>query len=135
MGRPALSFISMQGREDSQWNKYVEAIRAGAPSPRRYTYPLHDTVADGLFKRICPVIGREWSEEAEREWVAGLFKSPRASQECLCIPSRAGGATSPTTSWRPAGVCASPSAMYRHNTSRVRLVDILQDRRSFGALN
>jgi len=82
-------FISTQASEDNGFNTELLA-RADDMGWSVHTFTLHDAVAQGLYRRICLVNGREWTEEAEVAWVADLLKSPRAGQEYQCIPGRAG---------------------------------------------
>ena len=46
-----------------------------------------------LYQRICLRLGKEWTEQAEREWVAEIRASysDDASEELDCIPKNGGG--------------------------------------------
>jgi phage FluMu gp28-like protein len=57
---------------------------------------LDDALADGLYKRICHVRGKQWSQEEQELWRSKLItRSPSkeaADEEYFCIPSQSGGA-------------------------------------------
>src|SRR5690242_10522400 len=60
--------ISTHNGADSAFNGLVNEIRAG-----RRPYSLHritfdEAVAQGLYRKICEQLGREWSAPAETEW-------------------------------------------------------------------
>lgn len=85
--------ISTHNGEDNEFNELIKDIRAG-----RFPYSLHrvtldDALADGLYRRICEVLGREWSPEAEEKWRNELITSygEHADEELFCIPSKGGG--------------------------------------------
>lgn len=60
---------------------------------------LDDAIADGLYRRICYVTGREWSPESEQKWRDDLYKNAPtredADEEYGCIPKKSGGAYIP----------------------------------------
>lgn len=85
--------ISTHNGDANEFNTLVQDIRAG-----RKPYSLHhidfdEALADGLYKRICEVLGREWSEEAEEKWRKDIIDSygDDADEELFCIPGQGTG--------------------------------------------
>jgi phage FluMu gp28-like protein len=85
--------ISTHFGDANEFNSLVQDIRAG-----RLPYSLHrttfdDALADGLYKRICEVLGRTWSPQAEEEWHAQIIKvyGDDADEELFCIPGQGSG--------------------------------------------
>lgn len=59
--------------------------------------PFEKAVKNGLFKRVCLMRGKPWSEEAEREWEAKIrgaygVRTAQMRQELDAIPADAEGA-------------------------------------------
>ena len=81
--------VSTHNGVDNDFNKLCEAVKAGRRPGTHHRIPLMDAVEEGLFKRICLVRGKEWSQEAEDEWVANLYDTYRegASEELDCEPA------------------------------------------------
>ncbi|MFA7465638.1 MAG: hypothetical protein WCY54_11345, partial [Syntrophales bacterium] len=50
-------------------------------------------LADGLYARICQVLKREWTPEAQAEWRQSVidFYGDDADEELFCIPSQGSG--------------------------------------------
>lgn len=92
-----IRIISTHNGADNPFNLLIEECRAGDVSHSLHRVTLDDALADGLFKRICKVSGREWSLEAESEWRAALIKrySPNEDEELFCIPAKSSGAWLP----------------------------------------
>ncbi len=85
--------ISTHFGDANEFNTLVQDIRAD-----RVKYSLHRTtfdeaLQDGLYRRICEVLGREWTEEAEAKWRAEViaFYRDDADEELFCIPSQGSG--------------------------------------------
>lgn len=85
--------ISTHFGEANAFNELIGDIRKG-----RYPYSLHritldDALADGLYRRICLVRGKPWTEEAEAKWRQDLIDSygEHADEELFCIPSKGSG--------------------------------------------
>jgi phage FluMu gp28-like protein len=67
-------------------------------------YSLHHTtfdeaLAQGLYKRICLVEGKEWSPEKQEKWRGEIisYYGDGADEELFCIPTRAGTRYFPST--------------------------------------
>jgi phage FluMu gp28-like protein len=63
--------ISTHFGDTNEFNSVIQDIRA-----KKKPYSLHrvdfdDALKDGLYKRICEVLGREWTQEAEAAWAPG----------------------------------------------------------------
>jgi phage FluMu gp28-like protein len=86
--------ISTHNGEDNPFNDLVKDIRAGRKPYGLHRVDLDEALGEGLYKRICRVLGRAWSAEAEREWKRELmdFYGESAREELFCVPSRGGGA-------------------------------------------
>jgi phage FluMu gp28-like protein len=88
--------ISTHNGVDNEYNHYLEDARAGRKPYSVHRITLDDALADGLFKRICFVNGKEWTPEAEAAWrtktIANAPSKEAADEEYFCIPSQSGGA-------------------------------------------
>ena len=89
----ALRIISTHNGDANDFNELINDIRAG-----KFPYSLHhidldEALADGLYKRICLVLKREWSPEAEAKWREDLIRTygEAAQEELFCIPSQGSG--------------------------------------------
>ncbi len=88
-----LRIISTHFGEDNPFNDLVQEIRAGKKSFSLHRVTLDDALAEGLYQRICLVLGREWSLEAQEIWRANLIRDygDAADEELFCIPSGSSG--------------------------------------------
>jgi phage FluMu gp28-like protein len=81
--------ISSHFGDDNDFNALIQDIRAGKLPYSLHEVTLDQALADGLYQRICKVLGREWSLEAEKKWredLVALYGSD-ADEELFCIPS------------------------------------------------
>ncbi len=85
--------ISTHNGEANYFNEIIMDIRSGKLPYSLHRVTLDDALADGLYKRICEVLGREWSPEIEKQWREDLVKSygSAADEELFCIPSQGSG--------------------------------------------
>ena len=85
--------ISTHNGDANYFNEIINDIRAGKLPYSLHRVTLDDALAEGLYNRICTVLGREWSHEAEKIWRDDLVKSygEAANEELFCIPSQGGG--------------------------------------------
>ncbi len=85
--------ISTHDGEDNDFNELINDIRAGKVPYSLHHIDLDEALADGLYKRICLVLKREWSPEAETKWRDDLiaFYGEDAQEELFCIPSKGAG--------------------------------------------
>ena len=86
--------ISTHNGDDNPFNELVTDIRAGKKSYALHRETIDDALAEGLYRRICLKLGREWSPEAEAAWRQELFEfyGDDADEELLCIPTSSQGA-------------------------------------------
>jgi phage FluMu gp28-like protein len=91
--------ISTHNGADNAFNELVNDIRAGRRPYSLHRTTLDDALGEGLYRRICDVIGREWSLAAEQAWRDELFGfyGDNADEELLCIPRRDSGAYLPSS--------------------------------------
>jgi phage FluMu gp28-like protein len=83
--------ISTQAEEGNAFNQLVDDIKNGKKNYSLHVTTLVDAVGEGLYKRICMVARREWSQDEEDEFVSELLSTEGAQQEFMCVPGRAGG--------------------------------------------
>lgn len=57
------------------FNELIREARAGKNGFTVHRYTFGDAVANGLFKRVCMMQGKPWSEEAEAAWEANIRTS------------------------------------------------------------
>ncbi|WP_421173769.1 terminase large subunit domain-containing protein [Aeromonas enteropelogenes] len=88
--------ISTHNGTDNPFNRLVQDIREGRKEASLHRITLDDALADGLYRRICYVIGETWSQEKETAWRDGLYKNAPnkecADEEYGCVPRKGGGA-------------------------------------------
>ncbi|MCF6246909.1 MAG: hypothetical protein L3J69_06055 [Desulfobacula sp.] len=85
--------ISTHDGDENPFNEIIKEVLAGKKpySPHRITFD--DALNDGLYKRICLRLGKEWSQEAQDEWRQDMIDlyGDGADEELFCIPSQGGG--------------------------------------------
>ena len=86
--------ISTHEGDKNLFNEIIQDCRAGKLPYSVHRIEFKEAVAQGLFKRICLSTRREWSPEAEAEWVASIyaFYASNASEELDVIPGTGAGA-------------------------------------------
>lgn len=86
--------ISTHDGDQNPFNELVLDTRAGKKPYSLHRIEFQEAVKQGLFKRICLKLGREWSPEAEAEWVAETyaFYGDDAAEELDVIPASGSGA-------------------------------------------
>lgn len=86
--------ISTHNGADNPFNELVEDIRAGKRKGSVHRIPFQEAVADGLYRRVCLRLGKEWSAQEEATWMAGVyaFYGDGAEEELDCVPANSGGA-------------------------------------------
>ena len=87
--------ISTHNGIDNLFNELIKDSRAGKKRYSVHSIPLETACAEGLYKRICQITRKEWSQEAEDEWKAGLLKDTATEEDALeeygCIPKSGSG--------------------------------------------
>ena len=74
------------------FNRLIQEVKQG-----QYDYSIHKTTLDlalqeGLYKRICQVSGKKWTQENQDSWRSALMRRyrPREDEELFCIPATSG---------------------------------------------
>lgn len=87
--------ISTHNGVDNLFNQYIQDAREGKKDYSVHRITLDDAISQGLYKRICYVIGQTWSPEAEKKWRDNLYKNApnkeSADEEYGCVPKKSGG--------------------------------------------
>ena len=86
--------ISTHDGADNQFNEIIQEIRGGKRAGTVHKVTFMEAVKEGLYRRICLRLGREWSADAEQEFVDGIYKTSGedAEEELDCVPKNGGGA-------------------------------------------
>lgn len=85
--------ISTHNGEDNPFNDLIKDIRAGKSPYKLLRCTFDDALRQGLYKRICQKQGKEWSQAAEDQWKADIYKfyGDSAAEELDCIPANGSG--------------------------------------------
>lgn len=85
--------ISTHDGEMNDFNQLVEDIRSGRQKGSLHRITLRDAVRQGLYKRVCLRMGKEWSAAGEAAWVESIYDYYRdnAAEELDCIPGQGSG--------------------------------------------
>ncbi len=88
--------ISTHNGIENLFNTLIQDSRAGKKRYSIHTVDIDTACAEGLYKRICQVKKKEWTQEAEDEWKANLLKDTATEEDALeeyyCVPKNGGGA-------------------------------------------
>ncbi len=86
--------ISTHNGVDNPFNELVNDIRAGKRKGVVHRVTFKEAVQDGLYRRVCMRLGKEWSAADEAAWMADVyaFYGDGATEELDCIPANSGGA-------------------------------------------
>jgi phage FluMu gp28-like protein len=85
--------ISTHDGVDNPFNELITDVRAGKKPYSIHRIPFDEAVEQGLYRRICLRLGREWTPEGEAVWCKEIrdFYGEDASEELDCIPKNGGG--------------------------------------------
>jgi phage FluMu gp28-like protein len=85
--------ISTHDGEENPFNELVNDIRSGKKPYSLHRITFDDALAQGLYKRICLKLGREWSPAAEDAWRQEMIDSygDDADEELFCVPAKGSG--------------------------------------------
>ena len=88
----SVSILSTHNGDDNPFNILIQQIHSGGKDYSLHHTTITDALSDGLYKRICEVKDREWTEEKENQWLLQLEKDygDAAEEELYCIPARSG---------------------------------------------
>jgi len=91
--------ISTHNGDDNPFNDLISDIRAGKKPYSLHHTTLDDALQEGLYRRICLRLDREWSQEGEDHWRQDMvdFYGDDAEEELFCIPSKGTGVYLPRT--------------------------------------
>lgn len=86
--------ISTHNGADNPFNDLVQDVLAGRLPYSHHRISLDDALNAGLYKRICKVAGKDWTQEGQEAWRADLIKTygDGADEELFCIPNKSSGA-------------------------------------------
>ncbi|MES2987668.1 MAG: hypothetical protein V4808_07165 [Pseudomonadota bacterium] len=89
--------ISTHNGKLNPFNELINEAKAGKVPFSLHFIPFQKAIDNGLFKRVCQMRGKEWSEEAQREWEAKIrgaygLRTAQMRQELDAIPADAEGA-------------------------------------------
>lgn len=88
--------ISTHNGADSLFNELIRDSRAGKKRFSVHRITLDDACEQGLYRRICQVRGKPWSQPAEDQWKANLIRDTATREDALeeyyCVPKQGGGA-------------------------------------------
>lgn len=88
--------ISTHNGIENLFNTLIQDSRAGKKRFSIHTIDIDLACREGLYRRICQVTKKVWSQAAEDEWKSNLLKDTAtiedAQEEYFCIPKNGGGA-------------------------------------------
>lgn len=86
--------ISTHNGADNAFNELVTDIRSGKRMGAVHRITFREAIADGLYRRVCLRLGKEWSAADEAQWMAGVYAlyGDGAEEELDCVPANSGGA-------------------------------------------
>ncbi|MBQ7625626.1 MAG: terminase family protein [Rhodocyclaceae bacterium] len=89
-----VSVISTHFGTDNPFNELVQDVREGRKPYSLHRITFDDAVEQGLCRRIFEGTGRQWSPQAQAQWVEEIrtIYRPNDAEELDCIPSNSSGA-------------------------------------------
>lgn len=86
--------ISTHNGVDNAFNEMIQDIRAGKRKGKVHRITFQNAVEQGLYRRVCLRLAREWTRVDEERWVQEVyaFYGDGAEEELDCIPANSGGA-------------------------------------------
>lgn len=91
--------ISTHNGIENLFNTLIIDSRAGKKRYSVHRIDIETALEDGLYRRICQVTKKEWSQELQDEWLRNLLKDTAteedAREEYYCEPKSGGGAYLP----------------------------------------
>jgi phage FluMu gp28-like protein len=85
--------ISTHNGDSNDFNGLVQDIRAGKKQYSLHRVDFDDALGDGLYQRICEVLGRTWTLDRETDWRQSVIDQygDDAMEELFCIPAQGSG--------------------------------------------
>lgn len=92
-----IRIISTHNGVLNPFNELIREAKAGKVPYSLHFVPFSKSIANGLYRRVCLVRGKEWSPEAEAAWEARIrgaygVRTAQMRQELDAIPADAEGA-------------------------------------------
>ncbi|AVQ86197.1 hypothetical protein C7R88_02050 [Plesiomonas shigelloides] len=91
--------ISTHNGVENLFNTLIQDSRAGKKRYSIHTVDIETAINEGLYKRICQVTKKPWSQAAQDTWLQNLLKDTAteedAREEYYCEPKSGGGAYLP----------------------------------------
>lgn len=89
--------ISTHNGAENPFAELIERIRAGKRQGSAHRVTFREAVADGLYRRVCLRLGKNWTSRNEAAWMQDVygFYGEGAAEELDCIPALGGGAYLP----------------------------------------
>lgn len=86
--------LSTHNGVDNAFADLCEQIHDGKRPYSLHRVTIEDALNEGLYVRICAVLGQPWSLEAERQWLADLEREygDGVREELYCEPAKGGQA-------------------------------------------
>lgn len=97
--------ISTHDGDQNAFNLLIQDIRSGKRGGGVIRVTIEDALRDGLYRRICFVTGKEWSEAGEKAWLQSILDAygDAAREELYCIPRSGGGKWLPRSAFEACG--------------------------------
>jgi phage FluMu gp28-like protein len=91
--------LSTHNGDDNPFNELIKETQQGKKDYSLHHTTFDESLAQGLYKRICLVQKKAWSPEAQEAWRKEIIDSygDGADEELFCIPVRAGTRYFPST--------------------------------------
>lgn len=85
--------ISTHDGVSNAFNELIQNIRAGKRRGKIHRITFREAVEQGLCQRAFLRMNKDWSPEAQAEWVKGIYETygDDSDEELDCIPSESGG--------------------------------------------
>lgn len=85
--------ISTHDGVDNPFNELINDVRAGKKPYSIHRITFNEAVEQGLYRRICLRLGREWTPDGEAAWCKQIrdYYGEDATEELDCIPKNGGG--------------------------------------------
>lgn len=85
--------ISTHFGDSNEFNSLIQDIRAGKKRYSLHRTTFDEALTDGLYRRICKVLKREWAQEAQDAWRKEVvdYYGDDADEELFCVPSQGTG--------------------------------------------
>ena len=89
--------ISTHDGERNPFNELIKDIRSGKRKGSVFFCDFQTAVEQGLYRRVCLRLGKEWTAEDEKAWVEDVydFYGDAADEELDVVPSQGSGVAIP----------------------------------------